>query len=152
MSRKTDLGPCRLRAQARLAIDHDNPGRPQVHGALRGVHERGHALRIPGDVIRDRKLPSWIQALATQALGRRTEHDLRREREHSLPARRYTGLDAALEARVDKARHVSFEGPIPDSASAQEQRFLLLRRVAYLEDRGLAERNGKLHLRTLRRA
>ncbi|HME73729.1 MAG TPA: DUF3363 domain-containing protein [Myxococcota bacterium] len=74
--------------------------------------------------------------------GLRTEHDLRREREGAVHAQRYTGLDAALEARMDGARHVSFAGPIPDSARAQEQRLLLLRRLAFLEQRGLAERTG----------
>ncbi|HTF33787.1 MAG TPA: DUF3363 domain-containing protein [Myxococcota bacterium] len=125
-----------------VAIDHHNTGHPHVHVALRGVHERGHALRIPRDVIRDGKLRGWSQALATQVLGLRTEHELRREREGAVQAQRYTGLDAALEARADGARHVSFAGPLQDSAQAREQRLLLLRRLAFLENRGLAERVG----------
>jgi len=123
-----------------VAIDHHNTGHPHVHVALRGVHERGHALRIPRDVIKNGKLRSWSQALATQELGLRTEPELRREREGSVQAQRYTGLDAALEARADETRQVSFEGPLPASASGREHRLLLLRRLAFLKERGLAER------------
>ena len=125
-----------------VAIDHQNTGHPHVHVALRGVHERGHALRIPRDVIQRGKLRAWSQALATQVLGLRTEHELRREREHAVQAARYTGLDATLEARADASRRVAFEGPIPRSAAAREQRLLLLRRLAFLRDRGLARRVG----------
>ena len=127
-----------------MAIDHHNTGHPHVHVALRGVHERGHALRIPREVFQRRKLRSWSQALATRVLGLRTEHELRREREQGVQAARYTGLDATLEARSDGARRVSFEGPIPDSAAAREQRLLLLQRLAFLRDRGLARRVGSV--------
>jgi len=130
-----------------VAIDHHNTGHPHVHVALRGVHERGHALRIPRDVIRGGKLRSWSQALATRELGLRTEHDLRREREISVQAQRYTGLDAALEARAGEGRQVSFEGPLPDSIPGREHRLLLLRRLAFLKERGLAKRVGSFTFR-----
>jgi len=123
------------------AIDHHDTSHPHVHIAVRGVDEEGRPLRLPREYIRS-GFRSRSQELLTRTLGHRQEHERQSAREHSVEAPRVTEIDRALLARASPDRRISFEDPVPAHPRAQERRLQDLRRVAFLERLGLAERVG----------
>ncbi len=123
-----------------VAIDHYNTAHPHVHVALRGVDERGKALRL--DRAQLSRIRELSRHLATRELGYRTEHDAALARERGVEAQHWTELDRGLERRAGgtPGRIISFEGPVPAHPRAFERRLQELRRLAFLQTMGLAER------------
>jgi type IV secretory pathway VirD2 relaxase len=124
------------------AIDHHDTDHPHVHIAIRGVDDRGHPLWIPREYVRS-GIRGRSQELLTRALGPRLDADRRRARERAVAAPRLTEIDRALRHRATPGGVVSLEGPTPAQPWAQERRAQDLRRLAYLEELGLAKRLGE---------
>lgn len=123
------------------AIDHYDTDHPHVHIAVRGVDERGRSLRLPRDHVQH-GIRGRSQDLLTRSLGPRLDVDRRRARERSVQAPRVTEIDRALRQQATEEGVVRFSEPAPPYPAAQERRLQDLRRLAYLEELGLAERLG----------
>lgn len=128
-----------------VAADHYNTDDPHVHVALRGVDALGKELIIPREFVRG-ELRGVAMDIATKHLGHRTAHDVSQARERQITQHRYTDLDRTLD-KIGKplpggAKRVDFSKPVAATASEnqRELRLQLLRRLAVLEQLGLASR------------
>jgi type IV secretory pathway VirD2 relaxase len=75
-----------------VAVSHYNTSHPHVHIALRGVNDRGQALRLERDYIRS-GLRHRAEDLCTAQLGYRTELDAQEAQRREIDQCRYTSLD-----------------------------------------------------------
>jgi type IV secretory pathway VirD2 relaxase len=118
------------------AVNHHDTDHPHAHVIVRGVCRDGQQLRMDRAYIA-RGLRWSAQELATERLGPRLEHEIRRTREREVRQGRFTSLDraledAAVERRVDTESLVGRRGaPEPE---------MLIRRLAQLEGLGLADK------------
>jgi len=124
-----------------VAVDHRNTAHPHVHVAIRGRDEAGRPLLLDREYVKH-GLRARSRELATQALGYRTEADRFQAREQSLKVRRFSELDVVLEQRMAPGRLVSFEDPVPASDRTAALRLLLIGRLQFLEELGLATKAG----------
>ncbi|MCP5056758.1 MAG: DUF3363 domain-containing protein [bacterium] len=121
------------------AIDHHDTDHPHVHITIRGVDERGRWLRLPRDYVRH-GIRGRSQELLTRSLGPRLDLDRRQARERAVDAPRVTEIDRSLRRQARNDGVIDFSGPVPVHPAAQERRLQDLRRLAYLDGLGLAER------------
>jgi type IV secretory pathway VirD2 relaxase len=85
-----------------VAVDHWNTAHPHLHIILRGVTETGEDLVIARAYITS-GIRARAQALATEALGPRTDGEIHRTLENQVEAERWTDLDRRLSADAGPA-------------------------------------------------
>ena len=130
-----------------VAIDHHNTDNPHLHLLVRGRDDKGQKLVISPDYIQA-GVRRRSQELATQELGYRTERDAGIALERQVAQHRYTGLDRALEGRLEKTggREITFE--LPDSKPLRDDAYMKrlseIRRCQELEKLGLATKTGAM--------
>jgi hypothetical protein len=116
-----------------IAIIHRNTEHPHVHVALRGIDERGMALRLPREYIKN-GIRQHAEELATKQLGYRTQLDAEEAHRREVHHARFTSLDRAIR----KAGQLSPEGAaitiVRDLRSVYAKRRLIV-----LQEMGLAE-------------
>jgi hypothetical protein len=119
-----------------VAIIHRNTEHPHVHVALRGIDERGIALRLPREYIKN-GIRQHAEELATEQLGYRTQLDAEESQRREVHQARFTSLDRAIK----NAGQLSPDGAIitigPDIRSLYAKRRLIV-----LQDMGLAEQKS----------
>jgi type IV secretory pathway VirD2 relaxase len=125
-----------------VAVVHHNTEHPHVHIALRGLDDRGAALRLPRAFIQS-GIRRHAEELATHELGFRTERDAIEVQRREVQQLRFTSLDRIIQrSRGDDADYFTVRrGPIdPQRQYARAQDHHVLARLAKLEQIGLAAR------------
>ena len=122
-----------------VAVDHWNTQHPHVHIIVRGVADDGQDLVISRDYIKE-GMRARAQDLVTQALGLRSDLDIRRALERQVDAERWTQLDRQLARDADRHGVIDLA---PD-AGRQPDPFEALKvgRLRRLEGLGLAHQHG----------
>jgi hypothetical protein len=117
-----------------VAVIHRNTEHPHVHVALRGVDDKGAALRLPRDYIKG-GIRQHAEELATQQIGFRTQLDADEAQRREVNQARFTSLDRTIKRAV----HSGPEGNI--FVVAGELRSAHARtRLFALQEMGLAEK------------
>ena len=144
-----------------VAIDHFNTDNPHVHVTIRGVDDRGQVLEVSPAYIKE---GSRIRAqeAATRQLGYRSEKDVAEALERQVSQQRFTDLDRSLlraanehgdpnidfailkAAKAHPRMEMDFSGKPPANEKARDMRLKQIRRLAYLETLGLAQRIGEM--------
>lgn len=126
-----------------MAITHHNTEHPHAHVVLRSIDRNGHEVRLPKELVRE-TARALAQDVATEHLGFRTEFDLQQTRTREIEQNRITSLDREIERHRDLENGGAEFGIIVDRSTAQareqERLFALQRRLAHLEEIGLARR------------
>ena len=78
-----------------VAVSHYNTSHPHVHISLRGLNDRGQALRLERDYIRF-GIRCHAEDLCTSQLGYRTELDAQEAQRREINQCRYTSLDRLI--------------------------------------------------------
>ena len=128
-----------------VAVVHHNTEHPHVHVALRGLDDRGAALRLPRTFIQS-GIRRHAQELATHELGFRTERDGLDAQRREVQQLRFTSLDRIIQrSRGDDASSftVRREPVDPHRRYAKAQDHHVLARLAKLEQIGLAARTDR---------
>jgi type IV secretory pathway VirD2 relaxase len=127
-----------------VAVIHHNTEHPHVHIALRGIDERGAALRLPRSFVQF-GIRQLAEDLATKQIGYRTERDALEAQRREVSQLRFTSLDRVIgRNRVPESDYFT----VRKSAAAPRTRFgrarehYLNARLAQLEKIGLAARTG----------
>jgi type IV secretory pathway VirD2 relaxase len=128
-----DLG----RPIAWVAVNHHDTGHPHAHILIRGVDRDGQELRLDRAYI-SAGLRWRAQELATDELGPRLEHEVRRAREREVTQDRFTSLDRQIEQCAQDGR-VEARARGPGSVDAS----LLVARLEHLGGLRLAERESR---------
>ncbi|MBZ9801183.1 relaxase/mobilization nuclease domain-containing protein [Mesorhizobium sp. ES1-6] len=118
-----------------IGVDHWNTEHPHVHIILRGVADDGENLVISRDYIRN-GMRDRASDILTQALGLRTDQDIRQTIERQVDTERWTQLDRQLARDADRHGFVDL-APHPDG---RQDEFLTHKvgRLRKLESLGLA--------------
>jgi type IV secretory pathway VirD2 relaxase len=128
-----------------VAVVHHNTEHPHVHIALRGLDDRGGALRLPRAFIKS-GIRRHAEELATHELGFRTERDALEAQCREVQQLRFTSLDRIIQrSRGDDADYfaVRREPVDPRRRYAKAQDHHVLARLAKLEQIGLAARTDR---------
>lgn len=128
-----------------VAVVHHNTEHPHVHIALRGLDDRGTALRLPRAFIQS-GMRRHAEELATHELGFRTERDAVEAQRREVQQLRFTSLDRIIQRnRGDDADYFTVRRePIdPRRRYATAQDHHVLARLAKLEQIGLAARRDR---------
>jgi len=128
-----------------VAVVHHNTEHPHVHIALRGLDDRGAALRLPRAFIQS-GIRRHAEELATVELGFRTERDALEAQCREVQQLRFTSLDRIIQrTRGDDASYFTVRRePIdPRRRYAKAQDHHVLARLAKLEQIGLAARTDR---------
>jgi Protein of unknown function (DUF3363) len=128
-----------------VAVVHHNTEHPHVHIALRGVDDRGAALRLPRAFIQS-GIRRHAEELATHELGFRTERDALEAQRREVQQLRFTSLDRIIQRSRGDDRHfftVRREPVDPGRHYAKAQDHHVLARLAKLEQIGLAARTDR---------
>ena len=134
-----------------VAVAHFNTSHPHVHIALRGITDRGHALRLERDYIRV-GIRRHAEDLCTAQLGYRTQLDAEEAQRREIDQYRYTSLDRLIHRNVQSEGGTTEEGShfrvtVDPNASAlpeflKVQQHHVSARLFVLEKMGLAEHEG----------
>jgi type IV secretory pathway VirD2 relaxase len=125
-----------------LAAEHHNTDQSHVHLVLRGVDERGKALRLERSFIKSR-VRELAERVATRNLGLVPQRQVALRREANVRAMRFTYLDRYLLRDADASLEISFGRPdIGSRTGGKSLRTLTQERLAFLSELGLAERRG----------
>src|SRR3989442_794702 len=124
-----------------VAIDHYNTDHPHLHILLRGRDDQGRPLTLDPAYIK-RGIRDRSEALATQALGWRTEAKIRTSRARLVERIQFTELDRALLRRAGPDRVIPARALVAEQAGQREYRLQERRRLAFLERLRLAEPIG----------
>jgi type IV secretory pathway VirD2 relaxase len=127
-----------------VAVNHHNTGHPHVHVVVRGVDDLGQNLVINGDYLAN-GIRERASELASLELGPVSEIEQRRKLAMEVDQDRFTRLDRAMvgEAEgqmLDLRREPAHPGL--GQGGDQHDRTLRLRRLAKLEDMGLASEHA----------
>jgi type IV secretory pathway VirD2 relaxase len=125
-----------------VAVVHHNTEHPHIHTALRGLDDRGAALRLPRAFIQS-GIRRHAEELATHELGFRTERDALEAQCREVQQLRFTSLDRIIQrSRGDDADYFTVlrESIDPRRQYARAQDHHVLARLAKLEQIGLAAR------------
>src|SRR6266480_5551143 len=79
-----------------VAVIHYNTDHPHAHIALRGVDQRGNALRLPREYVKS-GIRSRAQDLLTKELGHRTIDDAIEAQRREVDEVRFTSLDRGIQ-------------------------------------------------------
>src|SRR5437867_108158 len=121
-----------------VAIDHYNTEHPHLHVLVRGRDDQGRPLTLDPTYIK-KGIRELSEALATQALGWRTEAEIRASRARAVERIQFTELDRALLRRAGPDRIISARALVAEHSGQKEYRNQERRRLAFLERLGLAE-------------
>jgi type IV secretory pathway VirD2 relaxase len=134
-----------------VAVTHYNTSHPHVHIALRGVNNRGEALRLERDYIRV-GIRRHAEQLCTAQLGYRTQFDVIEAQQREVEQHHYTSIDRLInrgqmegENRTDEASYFTIAADSGDPmlhGSLKVQQYHMAARLRYLEQMGLAEAAG----------
>jgi type IV secretory pathway VirD2 relaxase len=117
------------------AVNHYDTEHPHAHVIVRGVDKDGREVRLDRAYLSN-GLRWRAQELATEELGPRPEHDIRRAHTKEVTQERFTSLDRELERRM--------EGGLAEVRSAPHRARIdestLLARLQHLQRLRLAER------------
>jgi type IV secretory pathway VirD2 relaxase len=117
------------------AVNHFDTDHPHAHVVLRGVDRKGREVRLDRGYISN-GLRWRAQELATEELGPRPEHDIRRAKTHEVTQNRFTSLDRELDRRAK-------EGQVQARSRARGvDESTLIARLEHLRALRLAERVG----------
>jgi type IV secretory pathway VirD2 relaxase len=125
-----------------VAVVHHNTEHPHIHIALRGLDDRGAALRLPRAFIQS-GIRRHAEELATHELGFRTERDALEAQRREVQQLRFTSLDRIIQrSRGNAADYFTVRREPIDSRRqyARAQDHHVLARLAKLEQIGLAAR------------
>jgi type IV secretory pathway VirD2 relaxase len=122
-----------------VAVDHWNTQHPHVHIIVRGVADDGQDLVISRDYIKE-GMRARAQDLVTQALGLRSDLDIRHALERQVEAERWTQLDRQLARDAD--RHGVIDLATVADQQPDEFHSLKVGRLRHLESLGLAHQIG----------
>jgi type IV secretory pathway VirD2 relaxase len=128
-----------------VGVVHRNTEHPHVHVALRGLDDRGAALRLPRAFIQS-GIRRHAEELATHELGFRTERDALEAQHREVQQLRFTSLDRIIrrshgaEADYFTVRREPID-PRRQYAKAQDHH--VTARLAKLEQIGLAARTDR---------
>jgi type IV secretory pathway VirD2 relaxase len=125
-----------------VAVVHHNTEHPHVHIALRGLDDRGAALRLPRAFIQS-GIRQHAEELATHELGFRTERDALEAQRREVQQLRFTSLDRIIQrSRDDATDYFTVRREPIDSRRqyARAQDHHVVARLAKLEQIGLAAR------------
>ena len=122
-----------------VGVDHWNTDNPHVHIILRGRTDDGQDLVISRDYIKE-GMRARAQDLATQELGPRTDHEIRRNLERQIESERWTNLDRQLSRDAYRTGVVDL-APHPDR-QPDEFHAMKVGRLRKLETLGLADQVG----------
>jgi type IV secretory pathway VirD2 relaxase len=128
-----------------VAVVHHNTEHPHVHIALRGLDDRGAALRLPRAFIQS-GIRRHAEELATHELGFRTERDALEAQRREVQQLRFTSLDRIIQrSRGDAADYFTVRREPIDSRRqyARAQDHHVVARLAKLEQIGLAARSDR---------
>ena len=125
-----------------VAIDHYNTDHPHLHVLVRGRDDQGRPLTLDPAYIK-KGIRGRSEVLATQALGWRTEAEIRTSRARAVERIQFTELDRALLGRAGPDRIVSARAPVAEHSGQKELPNQERRRLAFLERLGLAEPIGR---------
>jgi type IV secretory pathway VirD2 relaxase len=117
------------------AVNHHDTEHPHAHVIVRGVDKDGREVRLDRAYISN-GLRWRAQELATEELGPRPEHDIRRAHVKEITQERFTSLDRELERRMAGGLVEVRSGP----HRARIDESTLLARLQHLERLHLAER------------
>ena len=82
-----------------LAVNHYNTDHPHAHIVIRGVDRHGRELRLDRGYISN-GLRWCAQEIATEELGPRLDHEIKRAHAKEVMQERFTSLDRELERRT----------------------------------------------------
>ena len=116
-----------------VAINHRNTEHPHVHIALRGIDERGVALRLQREFVKT-GIRQHAENLATQQLGYRTRLDAEETQRREVHQARFTSLDRAIRKAGKPATD---ETVFAVNAGTQSPN--VKKRLIVLQEMGLAE-------------
>ena len=125
-----------------VAIDHYNTDHPHLHILVRGRDDQGRPLTLDPTYIK-KGIRGRSEALATHALGWRTEAEIRTSRARAVERIQFTELDRALLGRAGPDRIISARAPVAEHSGQKELPNQERRRLAFLERLGLAEPIGR---------
>jgi len=128
-----------------IAVVHHNTEHPHVHIALRGIDERGLALRLPRWFVQF-GVRQLAEDLATRQLGYRTERDALEAQRSQVSQLRFTGLDRVISrSRPPEADYFTVQRNAAQSRTrfAKAQEHHLNARLVKLEKIGLAAKTGR---------
>ncbi len=121
------------------AVVHSNTENPHAHIMIRGRNDRGSALRIAPNYIKEgarKRNSDWL----TQQLGFRTEKDMIAQREIEVSSYAMTGLDTELLKLQVKHGHVLIKPPQNPSFTIQARQGHLFSRLDFLKRMGMAKK------------
>lgn len=118
-----------------VAVNHHNTGHPHVHVIVRGKDDLGENLVINGDYLAN-GIRERASELTTMELGPVTEIEQTRKLSAEVDQDRFTRIDRAMTVEADE-RFIDLRHE-PDDVRRQFNRTLRLRRLAKLEQMGLA--------------
>jgi type IV secretory pathway VirD2 relaxase len=125
-----------------VAIDHYNTDHPHLHVLVRGRDAQGRPLTLDPEYVK-RGIRDRSEALATQALGWRTEAEILASRAEAVERIQFTELDRALLRRASPDRVISARALVPEHPGQAAYREQEQRRLVFLERLGLAQRAGQ---------
>lgn len=128
-----------------VAVVHHNTQHPHIHIALRGLDDRGTALRLPRAFIQS-GIRRHAEELATKELGFRTERDALEAQRREVQQLRFTSLDRIIQrSRGEDENYfaVRREPVEPWQRYAKAQDHYVVARLAKLEQIGLAARTDR---------
>jgi hypothetical protein len=125
-----------------VAVAHFNTEYPHVHVALRGINERGEALRLPRPFIQF-GIRQIAEELLTEQLGYRTERDALTAQRREVGQIRFTSLDRMIQRQQRgetgdfyvRAKALGFFEP----SFTRTRQILLQARLSRLTEIGLAK-------------
>lgn len=125
-----------------VAVDHWDTDNPHIHLVLRGKDDRGADLVIARGYIAF-GMRRRASELATQWLGRRSEREITQGLEGDVRQDRWTDLDQALSASARDG--IADLRNVPGDLGRRKRRALLIGRLQYLAELGLAEKRQGPH-------
>jgi type IV secretory pathway VirD2 relaxase len=127
-----------------VAVVHHNTEHPHVHVALRGLDDRGAALRLPRAFIQS-GIRRHAEELATRELGFRTERDALEAQRREVQQLRFTSLDRIiLRSRSENANYFTVHRePVGTTSFARTHEHYVQARLVKLEQMGLAARTTR---------
>jgi type IV secretory pathway VirD2 relaxase len=134
-----------------VAVTHFNTSHPHVHIALRGINDRGQALRFEPDYIRV-VMRRHAEDLCTSQIGFRSKLDAEDAQRREIDQPRYTSLDAIIRSNAEGGNtsesssgyfSVTVDPTNPNlHESARLQQVHVVSRLLTLQKMGLAGRAG----------
>jgi type IV secretory pathway VirD2 relaxase len=126
-----------------VAIDHNNTENPHAHLLVRGIDQRGKALLIDPDYVRN-GIRARSQEIASRELGQRLESEMLRARGETIDKERWTEIDRALQRRMNGDRVADYQGLVPYNDVTRVRAKQEIQRLQFLEGLGLARKIGSL--------